>query len=159
MSWQALEKIITLGTERTGITPDLQALVERHFPDSQLSETDRILAVLCLLSRNRKGMGKIGRQKDFEPVPIEKKGEDILSRKSVRHLDLILDGTYLQALPEFISLVADSGLHLPPESLPQLLDRCLEEGDLYPLLAPALGQRGRWLMQFNGSWKTLDPQP
>ena len=158
MSWQSLEKVVTLGTERTGIAPDLQSLADLHFPGHKLSETDLVLAVLCLMSRNRRGMGQVGRMEQFEPRSIAGSEENLLSRRSSRHLDLILNGTYGQALPEFVTLVVDSGQQIPPEGLPQLLDRCLEESELFSLLSPALGDRGRWLMGFRKSWRTLDPE-
>ncbi|KQQ49254.1 hypothetical protein ASF84_23420 [Pseudomonas sp. Leaf127] len=49
--------------------------------------------------------------------------------------------------------LAQRQLRLPPSLLPELLDRARRDAYLRGLLAPVLGERGRWLAERNPAWQ------
>ncbi|WP_205896782.1 DUF5691 domain-containing protein, partial [Pseudomonas viridiflava] len=49
--------------------------------------------------------------------------------------------------------LAQRQLRLPPSLLPELLDRGRRDAYLRSLLAPVLGERGRWLAERNPAWQ------
>ena len=55
-----------------------------------------------------------------------------------------------ELLKEFAGLLQSSGLRIPPELLPAVLD--VQDPSLREAVLPVLGERGRWLSQFHPSW-------
>ena len=66
-------------------------------------------------------------------------------------LSRLLNGEHTELLPEALTRLREVGQRLPHHVLPLALDRPTKE--LRPLLIPVLGERGRWLSQFNPAWK------
>jgi hypothetical protein len=67
-----------------------------------------------------------------------------------RLVEDMLAGTHDDLLPEALERMEKAGLHLPPELLPIALNA--QSSWLRTALAPVLGERGRWLSQFNPAW-------
>src|SRR5260221_2733462 len=67
-----------------------------------------------------------------------------------RLVEDMLAGTHDDLLPEALERMEKAGLHLPPELLPTALNA--QSSQLRTALAPVLGERGRWLSQFNPAW-------
>ncbi len=67
-----------------------------------------------------------------------------------RLIEDMLAGTHDDLLPEALERMEKAGLHLPPELLPTALNA--QSSRLRTVLAPVLGERGRWLSQFNPAW-------
>lgn len=67
-----------------------------------------------------------------------------------RLIEDMLAGTHDDLLPEALERMEKAGLHLPPELLPTALNA--QSSRLRATLAPVLGERGRWLGQFNPAW-------
>ncbi len=67
-----------------------------------------------------------------------------------RLIEDMLAGTHDDLLPEALERMEKAGLHLPPELLPTALNA--QSSRLRAALAPVLGERGRWLSQFNLAW-------
>lgn len=86
------------------------------------------------------------------PAPTETLPE--VPERAARHLPLVL-GTPL--LSEWLTLCAQAGWRVPPTRLPELLDHATRDSRLRPLLTPVLGERGRWLAQFNPDWSFMPP--
>lgn len=74
------------------------------------------------------------------------------SKEAAYLLDLLLKGPYEQLLPEALERLQKANLRVPYELLPQLLQYGAEHKQIREALIPVLGERGRWLSQFNTSW-------
>lgn len=74
---------------------------------------------------------------------------------SARDLSNILTGRYGGILPEFLELLERYKVTLPPEYLPQLLERALRDPALAENILAASGPRGAWLAQQNPRWYEL----
>ncbi|MEL6846244.1 MAG: DUF5691 domain-containing protein, partial [Bacteroidota bacterium] len=80
------------------------------------------------------------------------------SPRSTRHLNLMLTGRFESALPEFIQLMHQKELCLPPETLPGLLDKCKADLTLWEKIQPIIGERGHWLIAQNPEWQRMEQQ-
>lgn len=81
--------------------------------------------------------------------------------ESARHLSLILSGRYLPALDEFLDVFGASGFGLPPEMIPDLLQRAAKDDLLAQKVTALAGSRGVWMAQQHPQWRRLvvPPQP
>jgi len=67
-----------------------------------------------------------------------------------RLVEDMLAGTHDELLPEALERMEKAGLHLLPELLPAALNA--QANWLRSAMTPVLGERGRWLSQFNPAW-------
>src|SRR5260370_19372196 len=67
-----------------------------------------------------------------------------------RLVEDMLAGTHDDLLPEALERMEKAGLHPPLQLLPTALNA--QSSRLRAALAPVLGERGRWLSQFNPAW-------
>ena len=148
-----------MGTERKALSSELLAFLERYGVDTDLPDTELVLAATSFLSPIKRGAHEFPEFDGLAVPPLEEKTGDLISARSYRHLQKILDGTFRPALPEFISLMEQVGLQLPPESLGSLLDMAVRDRDLWDLLLPIIGPRGKWLLEQNPSWKEPRKKP
>ncbi|GGR66712.1 hypothetical protein GCM10008959_31210 [Deinococcus seoulensis] len=91
---------------------------------------------------------------DAPPAPAPADTLPEAPERAARHLPLVL-GTPL--LSEWLTLCAHAGWRVPTAHLPELLDAARNDSRLRHLLTPVLGERGRWLAQFNPDWSFMPP--
>lgn len=72
--------------------------------------------------------------------------------RAARHLAMLLDGHYVNLLPEWLQLVQQHGMRVPAEHLPALLDAGRKRNDVARELLPVLGRRGQWLAHWKAEW-------
>lgn len=92
-----------------------------------------------------------------KPCPAEP-----LSRCSDRthqHLQIILNGEYKDVLFELLDLIAQTHQYVPAETLPALLDQGRGHPPLRSSIQTVIGERGRWLAQYNSAWAYAAGQP
>jgi hypothetical protein len=80
---------------------------------------------------------------ETRPVCSPGAGEALVEMLRTRRYDL---------LPEALERLNAAGLRLPPALLPMALSSVGLTLELRAMLAPALGERGRWLAGFNRAW-------
>lgn len=157
--WTELVKVAILGTDRTEIPAAVLAELQSVGIDINESPDLVLARGLAYFRMLTKAAGELPVYEGELPAFIEEaEGIGLCSPKSGRHLRLILDGTFPAALPEFIALLLERKKALPPESVPALLDRCINDADLWGQLQPALGQLGHWLIGQNPAWEHLAPR-
>lgn len=84
----------------------------------------------------------------IEPAPPERL--PACSRTATRLFRDMFEGPYRDVLPEALDCLKRAGLRLPASLLPQALEHAV--GDVRAGLLPVIGERGRWLSQFNPAW-------
>jgi hypothetical protein len=87
------------------------------------------------------------------PPPVNPAAADDAPAGSPRLVGLLqnaLASNSNELLVEFSGLLRSSGLLIPPEVLPQVLE--IQDPSLREAVLPLLGERGRWLSQFHPSW-------
>ncbi len=76
------------------------------------------------------------------------------SRRAAALLDACMSGQR-ELVPQALTWAAQSGQIAPPELLPRLLELGRGSKELRRVLAPILGERGRWLAQLNPDWRAV----
>jgi len=155
LRWNELVKLALLGTDRSTLSPAMKAELQGYGIDTEKEITEVVLESAALYAP----LQKAGFQpKQWEGEILNVSPEEELascSIKSAMHLGLILEGRYPFALTEFVERMADYNKCLPFELLPELLDKCVKEAELWQNLKPIIGNRGNWLIQLNPAWQKL----
>ncbi len=157
MSWKELVNKALIGTDRGQLSPALSKKLKALGLSGDLPPERLLLEGAALLHALNKAA------LELEPYPgeilrPEEFGEaNPCSSKSSYHLQLILDGSFRPALPEFVLLLIQSEKRLPPESLPVLFDQSLTDRQLWQQLRPAVGPVGAWLLRQNPAWDSINP--
>lgn len=155
MLWNELVKLALLGTDRSTLSPAMKVELQSYGIDTEKEITEVVLESAALQAP----LQKAGFQpKKWEGKNLPESSEETLANcsiKSANHLNLILSGRYPYALTEFVQTMADYNKCLPAELLPDLLDKCLKDENLWQKLAPTIGNRGYWLIGLNPAWQKL----
>lgn len=151
-SWDRLVSTALVGTAKRPVpqTPDLPPTPEA---EDAVALLDR--AALITVRRAAGYTPATG----ITPVTPDTGDERPEAGRAADHrLDRILAGR-TNLLPEWLELVAASGRRVAPFSVPELLDWGARESHLRPLLARAIGSRGRWMARFNPTWSYMRAHP
>ncbi len=151
--WDELVGAATVGTGQmapswTAAPPALAGLL------GQLDGADRELTLLraaALIDR----WATAGRAADAPlPAPAPAPPETLArcDDRASDQLAALLAGQHRGVLPEWLGLLVAAGQRVPEQWLPELLVACQRDPALAPLVAPALGERGRWLAAQNPMW-------
>ncbi|MEO1260660.1 MAG: DUF5691 domain-containing protein [Bacteroidota bacterium] len=152
MPFKELARIALLGTENTVFPDDLLRELEAKGLDVK-EEKPLLLAKAAALYAQIKKAGFT--LKDFTgklPEAVKEEDENSCSFKSVRHLQLILDGKYKTVFPEFLHHLLENGKHLPTELLPSLMGRS-DVDEWWPLIELTLSPNGKWLLSQHPEWR------
>jgi hypothetical protein len=98
-------------------------------------------------------IGQAGYEAAALPPPVDPAPPDDAPAGSPRLVGLLqnaLASNSNELLKEFSGLLRSSGLLIPPELLPDVLE--IQDPSLREAVLPVLGERGRWLSQFHPSW-------
>lgn len=101
----------------------------------------------------------------LDPFPLPPRAapetQPVCSPRAMRHLSLLLSGTYGVLLKEWLITAAHANRRVSPEVLPTLLSLGLQRAHLQPYLMPVIGERGDWLAAEirNQNWRwVFDPE-
>lgn len=95
------------------------------------------------------------RHSDVAPVATAPSDRPPCNESAAKDLTVVLAGRYSSLLPEWLRLLEQHRLAVPPEHLPLLLERALRDPAVAENIMPALGPRGTWLAQQNPRWREL----
>jgi Family of unknown function (DUF5691) len=159
MPWKELVRIALIGTDRAKMSPELLKNLETLGVDISKESTQVLLEGASMLSLINKTQGQLEDWKGTLSTPCKSDSANHCNPKSSNHLSLILNGNYELALSEFLSHLINNNKSLPPEMLPDLLDQCLTNPELWSKLRFTIGERGEWLIQQNPDWQSLTSLP
>lgn len=152
MSWQSSLKSFITGTERNPLREDdAGSLGLVPSPDPAQTLLECIAA--AHLARKAGFLLPEFRNASFPVSATDDRR--ICSEGAVEDLNTMLSGRYAEALPEFLTLLAQKNLRLPPESLPKLLEKSERDPVLAEKIRPASGARGEWLARQHLRWRLL----
>lgn len=86
------------------------------------------------------------------PAPAPVDARLVCTPEAGEAIATLLGGRRFDLLAEALALLNAAGLRLPPATLPLALSSVGMPAELRAALAPALGERGRWLARFNRAW-------
>ncbi len=97
--------------------------------------------------------GKVPGHLPMAPEPAAPEMLHPCSPAIARLVEDMLAGTHDDLLPEALERMENADLRLPPELLPAALN--VQTSWLRSAMTPVLGERGRWLSQFNPAWSWM----
>jgi Family of unknown function (DUF5691) len=160
-SWEILVAMALLGTDRQK-TPlpiaeeNLKTLLDRvDLGDAEhwlLSAAGTLAAYQQAGQKSEKRMERL-----IEPAQAEAPTPE--EPAFAPFLRMIFTQSFQPALPEFLSLLQQSGQCIPPEFLPQLLDWGHFHSEVRSHLLPVIGARGEWLARLNPKWRYAQATP
>ena len=160
MSWHHILQTAVAGTERSPLPEnELAELGLRPSGDPARDALEALAAAvlarkagfpLAAAAGSSSGQWAAGGSSTQDDRPVCGPG-------AANDLDLMLTGRYADALPEFLDLLAQNHLRLPPEYLPGLLETAVRKPELAEKIMAAAGKTGEWLAAQNPHWKSLAP--
>lgn len=155
MIWKNLIKTALIGTDRSDLSESTLAELEKLGVDIKETPANILLEGATLYAQMRKAGFQPEKWEGKIPFPAQKDISKICSKKSSEHLAMILNGTFAPALDNFIEQLIFNKKSLPPELLPELLEKCRSDKTLWQNLKDAIGERGSWLIGQNEDWHFL----
>jgi hypothetical protein len=157
--WDGLVATALLGTQRrevdtTGLPDSVRRLAESTGGEDPARA---LLTAAALLA----GYRKAGRLPLREVTPLSVAVPDdreLVPARARRRLLALLTGDRIYLLGEWLSVVAERGLRVPPETLPDLAEAARGRTDLRRSVVAAAGPRGAWLAGFRSEWAFLGDQ-
>ena len=155
MVWEELIKVALIGTDLSQLSEGTKGTLQKLGVDTNATPAKVLLEGAAIYSQMQKaGYEPQSFKGDFlEPCEIGK--TKVCSKKSTDQLSQILNGIYEDVLEEFIQYLIHYKKSLPPEMLPDLLEKCRSDKDLWKQIRFAIGDRGYWLIQQNPDWHFL----
>jgi len=155
MIWKNLIKTALIGTDRSDLSETTLAELKKLGVDLEATPANILLEGATLYAQMRKAGFQPKKWEGEIPFPSQKDESKICSKKSSEHLAMILNGTFTPALDNFIEQLIFNKKSLPPELLPELLEKCRSDKTLWQKLKNAIGERGNWLIEQNEDWHFL----
>ena len=155
MVWKDIVKIALIGTERGQMSDSLKKELESFGINTNADSAEIILKASALLSKMKRAGYQPIKNTTVVAAPASAENQAICNKKSVRYLMLILSGNYKEALPEFLSVLAETGKRLPEEVLPDVLEMGKKKQEQWNLLRKIIGERGEWLVRQNPDWQYI----
>ena len=156
MVWKNIVKTALIGTDRSELSEKTLDVLQKMGVDVEDNPANVLLEGATLYAQMRKAGFQPQVWKGEIPLPALQDETKICSRKSTEHLAMILMGTYENVLDDFIQQLIFNKKTLPPELLPELLEKCRTDQTLWQKLRFAIGERGYWLMEQNEEWYALN---
>lgn len=155
MIWKNLIKTALIGTDRSDLSESTLEELKKLGVDIEAPPANILLEGATLYAQMRKAGFQPEKWKGEIPFPAQKDKSKICSKKSSEHLVMILNGTFTPALDNYIEQLIFNKKSLPPELLPELLEKCRSDKTLWQKLKNAIGERGNWLIEQNEDWHFL----
>lgn len=155
--WKDIVKAALVGTASgSQLAPHLKEPLDAlGIPiDTDAEQEVRLLEMMAAYSSFRKSGWQVEQKK--EDLPYEKAPEDLLkscSPKAANYLAQILKSNQEEIAVEWLRVMQEQQKRVPEELLPDLLAFGAMHKSIQAFILPVLGQRGKWLAQFNARWK------
>jgi hypothetical protein len=152
--WQAIATVAVTGTERQPFSLPTTSgaigeLLSRIEPSSSEVSLLKVAAILGLHQQ----VGQLPATANVTPPePCDLEDLPRCSDRAAHHLSLMLSGEFESVLPEYLTLVAQTGQRVPELPLPDLLKQGWQHQWLRQFILPVLGKRGQWLAAQNPDW-------
>jgi len=161
MIWEELAKIALIGTERASLPAEVLENLARLGIDTDAEAPKVVLEGAALYHQlQRAGFPLPVYDGEKPPAPGEAGPVGGLpSARAARHLQLILEGRFQYALPEYLHLLKQYGKRIPPEHLPALFDHAQRSPALWKAIEGLLGPFEYWLLRQNPGWASLADEP
>ncbi len=159
--WEKLVRISLLGTDRASLDAADRERLEQllGFPLSE-DPAEELIQSAALLGFLRRTSLKPDKATAKAQAPASQQdGRKKVPQRVAGQIRDMLKGRYSNFLKEAIGFLHQHQLALPPESLPLILEKALEDPDLYQLAFDNLHPADAWLARQHPNWRILAPLP
>lgn len=150
--YKELARIALLGTENTVFPKELLSELKEKGINIEKDAPLLLAESAAMFSQIKKAGFKIEEFKGELPEAANAVEENNCSLKSIRHLQMILDGKHKAVFPEFLHHLLENGKHLPTESIPSLMAR-QDIKEWWPLIVMVVSPNGKWLLKQHPEWR------
>lgn len=158
--WQEIVKTALIGTQRGKISESDKATLAAIGIKTDAEPAKIVLQAAALLGQMQRVGKELPKRKGGLPTASPEEMLETCSDKAAYNLALMLSSEeFAPALPEFLRHLENANKVLPPEALPQVLNKCVVDSELWEAIQSAVGERGKWLALQHPEWKTLVEQP
>ena len=154
--WQDLVTTAFIGTQKQSLNLSVgndslsnilkKINIDNNNPEKKLLQTAGILSIYHQVGQ--KPITKINDKIE----PCQKEKLPICSDNLKQSLSTILNGEYKEILPECLQLIHKNKTLIPERFLSIILDKGKDNIELRPLIISIIGERGKWLAQYNQNW-------
>ncbi len=161
MIWEELLKTALIGAERAALPEKTLEALSRLGVDTDGDAPGVLLEGAALYFHLRRAGFPLSAHEGVQlPLPGEEEAAGKpLSGAAARHLQLILEGRFPNALPEYLQLLKKHHRRVPPEHLPTLFYYAQRQPALWKVLQGLITPFGRWLLRQNPEWASLADDP
>lgn len=153
-----LVRVALVGTQRGQLSEKIKEELKTLGIKGNVSEEETLLSAAAILSKVKKA--SFSTLQISHPRQIATpSNNNVCGPRSIKHLYMIVDGAFENALPEFLHNLAKNKKCLPPEILPDLLEQSLTSPELWAKLKQNIGERGEWIIRQNPNWHRLLSPP
>lgn len=150
---EELSRIALVGTSKhaAAASADVGHPAEALLARAAADDTEHVFLLRAGTRAVFDACGRVARTDIAAPAPAPGERRPTVPQELTRLLEAALAPDFRDLLLEFIKEIASAGMLLPAELLPAVLsirDASVREG-----LLPVLGERARWLSQFNPHWQ------
>ncbi len=154
--WQNIIKTTLLGTQRSKLSESDKMALEALGVNISNEPARIVLQAAALLGQMQRVGQELPKRKGGLPKVSPDEKLAVCSEKAAYNLTLMLSNEYFApALPEFLRHLEYAKKILPPEALPQVLNKCVVDEALWGTMKNAIGERGKWLALQHQEWKNL----
>ncbi|MEZ6112253.1 MAG: DUF5691 domain-containing protein [Pirellulaceae bacterium] len=150
---EELTKLALVGTgkQTASLGVDVQHPAESLLVEVASDDREHLVLLRAAARGVYERCGHTGERDIAALTPCPRESRRVASGRLLGLLQNALATKSDDLLKEFLRQMAASELLLPPELLPEALE--VADVDLREMLLPLLGERGRWLSQFNTEWQ------
>ncbi|MFK7951167.1 MAG: DUF5691 domain-containing protein [Saprospiraceae bacterium] len=158
--WKEIVKTALIGTQRGKISESDKAILAEIGIKIDAEPAKILLQSAALLGQMQRVGKELPKRKGGLPTASPEEMLETYSDKAAYNLALMLSSEeFAPALPEFLRHLENANKVLPPEALPQVLNKCVVDSELWEAIKSAVGERGKWLALQHPEWKNLVTQP
>jgi len=158
--WQNIVKTALIGTQRGKLSESDKMALAEFGVKTDAEPAKIVLQAAALIGQMQRVGQELQRRKGGLPTASPAETLDFCSEKAAYNLALLLSSEeFAPALPEFLRHLENAQKIVPPEALPQVLNKCVVDDELWKAIQNAIGERGKWLALQHPQWKNLLVKP
>ncbi|NJN78795.1 MAG: hypothetical protein HC803_11130 [Saprospiraceae bacterium] len=153
-------KTALIGTQRGKLSESDEMALQEFGVKTDNEPAKVVLQAAALIGQMQRVGQELPKRKGGLPTASPVETLDFCSEKAAYNLNLLLSSEeFAPALPEFLRHLENTQKILPPEALPQVLNECMANEELWKSIQNAIGERGKWLALQHPQWKNLVAKP
>ena len=158
--WQNIVKTALIGTQRGKISESDKTTLAEIGVKTDAEPAKVVLQAAALLGQMQRVGKELPKRNGGLSTASPDETLETCSDKAAYNLALMLSSEeFAPALPEFLRHLENADKVLPPEALPQVLNKCIADEELWEAIKNAVGERGKWLALQHPKWRILVAKP